>query len=223
MSKYHESLQLYLFKNKLNERSLVDFMKQFSSDTVKNIMNDLEISKNVDIKLDNKFYIFSDGNVKNNGKKYARGGYSVYFGDKEKYCIFNKTRIDNNEPTNNKLELSGIKQILKTIYRNEDLFRNNDNIICTDSQYSINCIEKWSEAWIKNGWINSKKEDVKNKEIIQEILIIKDAISKDIKITFKHVYGHTKEPRDKNTLEYELWFGNNKVDVDINKILEENK
>lgn len=222
MSKYHERLQLHLFKNKLNEKSLTDFIKQFSSDTVKNIMNDLEINS-LDSKLDNKFYIFSDGNVKNNGKKHARGGYSVYFGDKEKYCIFNKTRIDNNEPTNNKLELSGIKQILKTIYRNEDLFRNNDNIICTDSQYSINCIEKWSEAWIRNGWINSKKEDVKNKELIQEILIIKDAISNDIKITFKHIYGHTEEPRDKSTLEYELWFGNNKVDVDINKILEENK
>lgn len=166
-----------------------------------------------------QLYIFSDGNVKNNGKKNSRGGYSIYFGENEPYCSFNKTRLDESEPTNNKLELLGIKNIYKTIYKNQDIFKNTDNIICTDSQYSISCLTKWCDNWIKNNWKNSKNEEVKNKELIQSILIMKDVIPEDIKITFKHVYGHTKEPKDKDSLEYKLWCGNNKVDTDINKML----
>lgn len=221
MSKHHKQLQLYLFKNKLNERSLIDFTNEFSNETVKNIINDLgiNISVNGGVKKKKQLYIFSDGNVKNNGKKNSRGGYSIYFGENKPYCSFNKTSLDESEPTNNKLELLGIKNIYKTIYKNQDIFKNTDNIICTDSQYSISCLTKWCDNWIKNNWKNSKNEEVKNKELIQSILIIKDVIPEDIKITFKHVYGHTKEPIDKDSLEYKLWRGNNKVDTDINKML----
>jgi ribonuclease HI len=224
MSKYYQQLQLYLFKNKLNEKSLINFMKDFSDDTIKHIISDLKINnEKCDVKDQlHKLYIFSDGNVKGNGKKYARGGYSVYFGEEEKYKNFNKTRIFENEPTNNKMELFGIKQIYKTIYKNQDIFKNMDNIICTDSQYSISCITQWVDIWIKNNWKNSKGEVVKNKELIEEILIIKNAMPDDIKISFKHVYGHTKEPKDKDSLEYKVWYGNNRVDTDINKMLENN-
>lgn len=229
MSKYYKHLELYLFKNKLNEKSLLNFMKDFSDETIKHIIYDLKQHENngTNFKPENNtnkkdipnFYIFSDGNVKNNGKKNARGGFSVYFGEQDVYNAFNKTRIFENEPTNNKMELSAIKQIYKTIYKNKDLFKNTHNIICTDSQYSISCLTKWNDNWIKNGWKNSKGEIVKNKELIQEILIIKNAIPDDTSISLKHVYGHTKEPANKESLEYTLWYGNNKVDTDINKCL----
>lgn len=219
MSKYHEQLYSYLFKNKLNQASLIDLSQSFSVNTIQHIIKDLNIKENIRDKL----YIFSDGNCKGNGKEYAKAGYSVYFGNNEIYSIFNKTKLiskNTTNVTNNVAELSGIKLIYKTIYQNQSLFKNNDNIICTDSQYSISCISKWSDNWIKNNWINSKGEVVKNKDLIKEILVIKNSIPKDINITFKHVYGHTKEPNDKKSLEWSLWFGNNKVDGDINKLFD---
>lgn len=218
-SKLHQQLQLYLFKNKLNEKSLTDFVKEFSNETIENIIKDLKINK-ADVVIKDKFYIFSDGNCKFNGKKNAKAGYSVYFGENHPYCTFNKTRLIVKTPSNNVAELSGVKQIYKTIYQNQTRFKDLDNIICTDSQYSINSIEKWSDNWLKNSWKNSKGELVKNKELIEEILIIRNAIPEDIKISFKHVYGHTKEPKDKDSLEYKMWFGNNKVDTDINKLFD---
>lgn len=219
MNKLHQQLQLYLFKNKLNEKSLTEFIKEFSNETVDSIMKDLKINQEKII-IKDRLYIFSDGNCKNNGKKHAKGGYSVYFGDILPYLNFNKTRLILKNPSNNVAELSGIKQIYKTIYQNQDYFKDLDNIICTDSQYSINCVDKWSDNWIKNGWKNSKGELVKNKELIEDILVIKNAIPESIKISFKHIYGHTKEPKDKDSLEYKLWYGNNRVDTDINKMFE---
>lgn len=223
-SKYHQHLQIFMYKNKLNENTLLDLLNKFSTTTIKHIINDLNIIE--PIKDQNELYIFSDGNCKGNGKKHAKAGYSVIFMDKNSdsdsdnslFSKFNKTRLLVSEPTNNKAELSGIKYIFKCISENQDLFKDKKNIICTDSMYSINCIDKWSKTWIKNGWKNSKNEEVKNKELIQEICTLKDNIN-NINITFKHIMSHTKEPQDKNSLEWLLWYGNNKVDSNINELL----
>ncbi len=42
--------------------------------------------------------------------------------------------------------------------------------IMSDSQYTINCITKWRFGWERKGWINTKREPVKNKEIIQALI-----------------------------------------------------
>lgn len=225
-SKYHQQLQIFLYKNKLNELSIMDLLNKFSTTTVKHIIQDLGIIEPP--KESNELYIFSDGNCKGNGKKYAKAGYSVLFIDGQNkedstYSKFNKTRLIVSEPTNNKAELSGLKYIFKTIQENQELFKHKKNVICTDSMYSINCIDKWSKGWQKNGWKNSKGQEVKNKELIQEILTFKENITTDVKITFKHVMGHTVEPRDKNSLEWLLWYGNNTVDSNINELFSKNE
>lgn len=226
-SKYHQQLQIFLYKNKLNELSIMDLLNKFSTTTVKHIIQDLGIIEPP--KESNELYIFSDGNCKGNGKKYAKAGYSVLFIDgqnktDDSLCSkFNKTRLIVSEPTNNKAELSGVKYIFKTIQENQDIFKNKKNIICTDSMYSINCIDKWSKSWQKNGWKNSKGQEVKNKELIQEILNFRENINSEIKISFKHVMAHTTEPSDKNSLEWLLWYGNNKVDSNINELFTKNE
>jgi ribonuclease HI len=219
-SKYHQQLQIFLYKNKLNEKSIMDLLNKFSTTTVKHIIQDLGIIEPP--KESNELYIFSDGNCKGNGKKNAKAGYSVLFIDNLEdslFTKFNKTRLVVSDPTNNKAELSGIKYAFKTISDNQDLFKDKKNIICTDSMYSINCIDKWSKNWIKNGWKNSKNEEVKNKELIQDILTLRESINSEVKISFKHIPSHTSEPIDKKSLEWLLWYGNNKVDSNINELL----
>lgn len=215
---YKDKLQAFLFKNKLNEKSLMYFYDEFSENTVKYIVKDL--IKLEELKED--FYIYSDGNCLNNGKLNAKGGYSVHFTDDKNnlFYKFNKTKLISSLPTNNKAELSGIKQIFKTINLNKELFKKDkiNYIICTDSQYAINCITEWSVKWINNNWKNSKGECIKNKELIEEIINLRDNIPDDIKITFKHVFGHTKEPSNKDSIEWKYWYGNHKVDNNINEL-----
>jgi ribonuclease HI len=213
-----KSFEIFVYKNKLNTKTLIDILPQLSSKTIEFINKDLNINTDV-----SDFYIFSDGGCRSNGKKNAKAGYSVFFTDDQDspFYNFNTTRLVVTDPTNNKAELSGIKCIFKTINENLDLFKNRNIIICTDSMYSINCLEKWYKSWIKNNWKNSKGEDVKNQDLIKQILEYKTNIDKnDIKTKLKHVFSHIREPSDKTSLQWKLFNGNRIVDVNINKILD---
>jgi ribonuclease HI len=209
-----KTFEVFLYKNKLNQKSLIDISGKLSNTTIENLMKDLMKDLGNPITKET-VYVFSDGNCRNNGRKNAKAGYSIYFSD-DRYAQFNKTRLVTTEPTNNKAELSGIKAIFKTIDTNKELFQDKQVVICTDSQYSINCIVKWSSNWIKNNWLNSKKEPVKNKELIQSILELQKNINVDV--SFKHVFSHIQEPQDKTSLDWFYWQGNNKVDTNINKL-----
>lgn len=165
-------------------------------------------------------YIFTDGNCKNNGNVNAIAAFSVYFEDFHQFNIVKK--IDGPYPTNNKAELSAIHYALITVYENIDLFKDKLVIIVSDSMYSINCIIKWSDAWIKNGWKNSKGKAVLNAPLIKGILDISTKMRLEYNFqifSYKHVNSHQQEPVDKNSKEYKLWYGNDKVDNLINDFL----
>lgn len=219
---YKDKFLANLYKNKLNEKTLVDILPYLKSKTVELLEKDLDIntqSETLEEIDNNTVYIFTDGACKNNGKKSAIGAYGIYFTEDTNSEFYNFNTVRKiEEPTNQKAELSAIKYVFKIIYKNQDLFRDKNIIICTDSMYSINCIEKWSAGWLKNDWKNSKGEAVKNQEIIKQILELKSKLN--IKINFKHVFSHLKEPNNQDTLEYKLWNGNNIVDAMINKFLE---
>jgi ribonuclease HI len=59
--------------------------------------------------------------------------------------------------------------------------------IYSDSQYTINSITKWYLGWVKNKWRNSKKEEVKNKELIQELY----NLCQQHEVTWVKVKGHS--------------------------------
>ena len=207
--------QVFLYKSKLNESKLIDIYNKLSEKTLSYIMKDLgykESTENKDI-----LYIFSDGNCKNNGKVGSIGAYSVYFGE-DKFSKFNVTKIVT-DPTNNKCELSGIRKICKILIDNRELFENKKIVIVIDSLYSINCVNIWYKTWVKNNWMTAKNEPVKNKELIEQIINVTNIIP----VTFKHVYSHTKEPVNKDTLEYVLYLGNKIVDDNINEFLKKNR
>ena len=59
--------------------------------------------------------------------------------------------------------------------------------IYSDSAYVVNAfIQKWIYGWIKNGWKNSSKEPVKNKELWQELY----ELTKTHEVEFIKVKGH---------------------------------
>ena len=63
------------------------------------------------------------------------------------------------DTTNNKMELMAPIKALQELKGNEQIE------IYTDSQYVRLGITDWVHKWIKNNWLTSKKEPVKNKEL----------------------------------------------------------
>ena len=85
------------------------------------------------------------------------------------------------DTTNNVMELTAVIEALKLLKRpcKVDLY--------SDSSYVVNAfLQNWILGWIKNGWKNSSKEEVKNKELWQELF----SLTKIHDVTFHKVKGH---------------------------------
>ena len=86
------------------------------------------------------------------------------------------------DTTNNVMELTAVIEGLKLL-----------KFPCkvklySDSAYVVNAFnEKWIYGWIKNGWKNSGKEPVKNKELWDELYNLK----KIHEVEFIKVKGHS--------------------------------
>jgi ribonuclease HI len=194
------------------------FISKLSQKSIKSILSDLEIKvvKNkpsIELSLDSVL-VFTDGSCLNNGKSDVKAAFSVAFNNSE-YTQFNHTEIMTDNLSNNGAELSAILYTVKTICDNREIFGDQGVTIVSDSLYAIKCINGWSKKWIENGWVTSKKEPVKNRELIQEILIF----TQQLNITFKHIFSHQSQPLDTNSIEYLLWSGNDIVDKNCTEIL----
>lgn len=85
------------------------------------------------------------------------------------------------ETTNNIMEITAVIEGLKMLKYpcNAEVY--------SDSAYVVNAInQNWIRNWKKNGWKNSKREDVKNRELWEEL----DELMKIHKVTFIKVKGH---------------------------------
>lgn len=141
--------------------------------------------------------IYTDGACKNNGKKNCKSGYGIYIPSKG----IEISESYNDRPSNQRAELKAILEGVR-------ISKGCNIIICTDSLYSIKCLTEWNKKWVKMNWINSKNEEVKNKELIMEIM--KEMEGNHVE--FRHIRAHQVEPNDVNAEEYEDWFGNNMAD-----------
>ena len=102
---------------------------------------------------------------------------------KEEFNKENKKEIFGNKEntTNNVMELTAVIEGLKLLKFpcEVDLY--------SDSAYVVNAFDKgWIYGWLKNNWVNSSKEPVKNKELWQELY----NLTKVHKVNFIKVKGH---------------------------------
>lgn len=95
------------------------------------------------------------------------------------------------ETTNNRMELTGVIEGLKAL-RGTKRWRVH---VVTDSEYVVNGMTVWIEAWIANGWRKGKKAGsgaIKNLELWQEL----HALAQQFDITYEHVRGHAGHPEN---------------------------
>ena len=124
---------------------------------------------------DSEIIIYTDGACSGNP---GAGGWGAVIVDKNGV----QSELSGGEvlTTNNKMELTAAIVALKKIPAGSIVK------IYTDSQYVKNGITSWINGWLKNGWKNSQKQDVKNKELWIELL----EVSKKHQIEWCWVKGH---------------------------------
>ena len=130
------------------------------------------------------FYIYTDGSCSNNGRKNAKAGIGIYFGKKDPR---NTSERFTNKPTNQRAELYAIIKAITLLTQEE--IKTKKIIIYTDSQYSIHCVTKWYKTWNKNQWKTKKKQNVKNKKLIQQLYQLVNKYN----IHLKHIHSHTNK------------------------------
>ena len=134
--------------------------------------------------------LFSDGACSGNGQENGgRGGYGAilqaYSGEKllgEKE--YSQGYINT---TNNRMELLGV------IIGFENLTKACNVEVISDSKYVIDAFNQhWIDNWVKNGWVNSQKKLVKNRDLWERLLKAMEPHN----VNFTWVKGHNEHPEN---------------------------
>ena len=123
-----------------------------------------------------KYKIYTDGACSGNP---GPGGWGAVIFDQD-----NKQKnISGSEKntTNNRMELLAAIMSLKKIKTNSEV------VIFTDSTYVKNGITEWMKNWKKNGWKNSSKKPVKNRDLWEKL----DKLCDSNRVSWKWVKGHS--------------------------------
>ncbi len=101
--------------------------------------------------------------------------------------------------TNNRMELMAAIEALVFVRELGGVYTLD---VRADSSYVINGITKWVAGWVRNGWKNSKKEEVLNRDLWEALaLVVADLKKGGSKISWRYTAGHSGIP------------GNERVDV----------
>jgi ribonuclease HI len=131
--------------------------------------------------------LYTDGSCINNGKKVgSKAAIGVAYPDFPAECFGEPLPADMH-PTNQTAELHAIHaglERLKTITAaSERVVR-----ICTDSEYSINCLTTWVAGWRRRGWKTADGKDVVHRVAVEQILKSLEGFKGH---AFVHVKAHT--------------------------------
>lgn len=124
--------------------------------------------------------IWADGSSSNNKTRCGGWGYVLMYKEHKKEGCGGLE-----DSTNQQMEIQAVSEALKQIKKGNKI----PIKVYSDSAYVINCFnDEWYKGWIKNGWKNSKKKPVANKEFWEELIAL---VQKQENISFNHVKGHS--------------------------------
>jgi len=123
-----------------------------------------------------KYKIYTDGACSGNP---GPGGWGAVIFDQDDKRKNISGSVKNT--TNNRMELLAAIMSLKKIKTNSEV------VIFTDSTYVKNGITEWMKNWKKNGWKNSSKKPVKNKDLWEKL----DKLCEANSVSWKWVKGHS--------------------------------
>lgn len=132
-----------------------------------------------------KFEIYCDGSTRNNGHANALGAWA--------YVVLNEGKKISEDcqavkgATNQQMELVAAAEALEHIFHEHIAIPFDSVVVYTDSAYLHNCyVQKWYKNWERNGWVNSKKQPVANKELWERLIRWFESPEVDFKKTKGH-------------------------------------
>ena len=166
-------------KSPLNKKS-----SPLNKDRLVDLIDKYYLSESINF---SELCIYTDGSVRNNGKKYATGSYGVFYSDPSILPLSQEIKRSDGIITTPISELIGIIEALKNIGT-----RTYEKIyLYTDSEYCYKALTKWYTGWVKNGWKTSgrtgAKSDVKNKLEIMEAY----SLCLHYSVELHHINSHT--------------------------------
>lgn len=127
-----------------------------------------------------KIELFSDGACSGNP---GPGGYGCILRCGEKTKEISGAA---QETTNNRMEMTAAIVGLQSLKRPCDV------LITTDSQYLVKGMTEWIDGWVKRGWKNSKKEEVLNRDLWEQLL----ELSRVHRVQWSWIRGHNGHPEN---------------------------
>ena len=122
-----------------------------------------------------KVIIYTDGACSGNPGPGGWGAILMYKNAKKEISGGNKST------TNNIMEITAVIEALKCLKVESEVQ------VYSDSAYTVNAFnQKWIYGWMKNGWKTSNGDNVKNKELWQELY----SLNQKHKVEFIKVKGH---------------------------------
>ena len=130
------------------------------------------------------FHIYTDGACLGNQTDNGIGGWGYVILNND-LAKFKESCNCSKDTTNNRMEMQAVINAMKDMLEYKDELI----VIYTDSAYVCNCInQKWYANWRINGWKNSKKNPVENKDLWVSILELYESFPQ---IKFVKVKGHS--------------------------------
>jgi ribonuclease HI len=103
--------------------------------------------------------IYTDGACSGNPGAGGWGVVMLYNGKKKELSGYAPAT------TNNRMELTAVIQGMRAIKQPVPV------AIITDSKYIVNAVDKgWIPNWVKNGWKNSQKKPVANRDLWEQLM-----------------------------------------------------
>ena len=107
--------------------------------------------------------IYVDGASKGNP---GPGGSGVVAYDNKNNVILKSHAQYYENTTNNQAEL---KALIHAIQMAKNTWKDEYCIIYSDSAYCVNMCTTWIHNWARNGWVNSKKQQIENYELVRQL------------------------------------------------------
>ena len=131
------------------------------------------------------YQVYCDGSTRGNGKENAVGAWAYVVVNSQYDSMSAADRAAVEGTTNQRMELTaaieGITKAL-TVLDKGDVIN-----VYTDSAYLHNCYTQgWYKNWQKNGWRNSKKEPVANRDLWEKLIPYFEMFE----VNFHKVKGH---------------------------------
>lgn len=120
--------------------------------------------------------IYTDGACSGNP---GPGGYGaiLFFGEHRKEISGGQR-----DSTNNRMEILAVIKALEVLKEKCQV------TVYSDSAYVVNCFQKgWIFGWMRNGWMNSKKQPVENQDLWKQLW----QLMQQHRVEYVKVKGHS--------------------------------